>query len=99
MTHPVIDLENVSKRYGKGEKAVDALNGLNLQVPAGSLFGLLGPNGAGTTTTLRILATLLAPSSAGLSGWAGCPGRPQGRSRAPGLCGPGGRPRQNPQWP
>ena len=63
MTHPVIDLENVSKRYGKGEKAVDALNGLNLQVPAGSLFGLLGPNGAGKTTTLRILATLLAPSS------------------------------------
>ncbi len=62
MTHPVIDLENVSKRYGKGEKAVDALNGLNLQVPAGSLFGLLGPNGAGKTTTLRILATLLAPS-------------------------------------
>ena len=63
MTHPVIDLENVSKRYGKGEKAVDALNGLNLQVPVGSLFGLLGPNGAGKTTTLRILATLLAPSS------------------------------------
>ncbi|MDA0726448.1 MAG: ATP-binding cassette domain-containing protein, partial [Cyanobacteria bacterium] len=63
MTHPVIDLENVSKRYGKGEKAVDALNGLNLQVPGGSLFGLLGPNGAGKTTTLRILATLLAPSS------------------------------------
>jgi len=63
VTHPVIDLENVSKRYGKGEKAVDALNGLNLQVPAGSLFGLLGPNGAGKTTTLRILATLLAPSS------------------------------------
>ncbi|MGA0162462.1 MAG: ABC transporter ATP-binding protein, partial [Vulcanococcus sp.] len=56
-------MENVSKRYGKGEKAVDALNGLNLQVPGGSLFGLLGPNGAGKTTTLRILATLLAPSS------------------------------------
>jgi ABC-2 type transport system ATP-binding protein len=63
MAEPVIELIGVSKRYGKGDKAVDALRGLNLSVPAGSLFGLLGPNGAGKTTTLRILSTLLAPSS------------------------------------
>ena len=63
MAEPVIELTEVSKRYGKGDKAVDALRSLDLAVPAGSLFGLLGPNGAGKTTTLRILATLLAPSS------------------------------------
>ena len=62
-TRPVLELENVCKRFGKGEKAVEALQGLTLQVPQGSLFGLLGPNGAGKTTTLRILATLLAPCS------------------------------------
>ncbi len=61
MPEGVIELRDVSKRYGKGDRAVVALDGLNLSVPAGSLFGLLGPNGAGKTTTLRILATLLAP--------------------------------------
>jgi ABC-2 type transport system ATP-binding protein len=59
----VIELHDVCKRYGKGDQAVDALQGLSLAVPQGSLYGLLGPNGAGKTTTLRILATLLAPSS------------------------------------
>jgi ABC-2 type transport system ATP-binding protein len=59
----VIQLHDVCKRYGKGDKAVEALRGLSLSVPKGSLYGLLGPNGAGKTTTLRILATLLAPSS------------------------------------
>ena len=63
MPAAVIELQDVSKRYGKGDRAVVALDGLNLSVPAGSLFGLLGPNGAGKTTTLRILATLLAPCS------------------------------------
>lgn len=63
MTSAVIELQDVRKRYGKGEKAVVALDGLDLSVPAGSLFGLLGPNGAGKTTSLRILATLLAPCS------------------------------------
>ena len=40
-----------------------ALNGLNLKVPKGSLYGLLGPNGAGKSTALRIICTLLAPDS------------------------------------
>ena len=63
VANPVIELQDVSKRYGRGERAVEALQGLNLVVPEGCLFGLLGPNGAGKTTTLRILATLLAPCS------------------------------------
>jgi daunorubicin resistance ABC transporter ATP-binding subunit len=54
-----IEIHGVSKRYGE----VRALNGLELTVPAGTVFGLLGPNGAGKTTLVRILATLLAPTS------------------------------------
>ncbi len=54
-----IQLKDLSKSYG----SVRALNGLNLKVPRGSLYGLLGPNGAGKSTALRIICTLLAPDS------------------------------------
>ncbi|MFE7231393.1 ATP-binding cassette domain-containing protein [Streptomyces sp. NPDC002405] len=54
-----IRAEGLSKRYG-GKQVKDALNGVDLSVPAGTVFGLLGPNGAGKTTTVRILATLLS---------------------------------------
>ena len=49
----------VSKQYG----FVTALNGLDLTIPQGSLFGLIGPNGAGKTTALAIMASVIAPSS------------------------------------
>ena len=49
-----IECHGLAKRYGD----VLALDGLDLEVPAGSVFGFLGPNGAGKTTTLRILASL-----------------------------------------
>ena len=63
MTTACIELEGLHKSYGSGKRTqpVRALEGLNLSVPKGALFGLLGPNGAGKTTTLRILCTLLAP--------------------------------------
>jgi ABC-2 type transport system ATP-binding protein len=51
--------EGVRKRFGE----VDALDGLELEVPAGSVCGLLGPNGAGKTTAVRILTTLLRPDA------------------------------------
>lgn len=47
----------------KKEHRVHALNGINLNVAPGTLFGLLGPNGAGKTTTVKILTTLLLPTS------------------------------------
>ena len=49
--------EGLAKRYGK----TTALDGVDLEVRAGSVIGLLGPNGAGKTTAVRILATLLRP--------------------------------------
>ena len=54
-----IKLRDLFKSYGP----ITALNGLNLEVPKGSLYGLLGPNGAGKSTALRIICTLLSPDS------------------------------------
>jgi ABC-2 type transport system ATP-binding protein len=54
---PAIEAEGLTKRFGK----TNALAGLDLRVPQGSVYGLLGPNGAGKTTAVRVLATLLHP--------------------------------------
>jgi ABC-2 type transport system ATP-binding protein len=63
-----IAVHGLTKRYG----SVRALDGLDLEVPAGSVFGFLGPNGAGKTTTLRIL-TSLANADAGSATIGGVP--------------------------
>jgi ABC-2 type transport system ATP-binding protein len=55
----VIETNNLTKRYGK----LDAVKTLNLRVPRGSIFGFVGPNGAGKTSTMRILTTLMLPTS------------------------------------
>ena len=52
---------------GGSRRRVVALDDLSLAIPRGVAFGLLGPNGAGKTTTIRILATLLTPTSGGAS--------------------------------
>ncbi len=52
---PAVSCKGLHKRFGRHV----ALDGLDLEVPRGSLFGLLGPNGAGKSTTLRILAGLV----------------------------------------
>lgn len=59
MSEIAIRCQNLSRRYGE----VDALKPLNLEVPAGSIFGFLGRNGAGKTTTMRLLAGLARPST------------------------------------
>jgi ABC-2 type transport system ATP-binding protein len=55
MRENAIQAEDLGKIFGSRP----VLRGLNLEVPAGAIFGLLGPNGAGKTTVVRILATLL----------------------------------------
>jgi ABC-2 type transport system ATP-binding protein len=80
----VIDARGLVKRYGD----VVALDGLDLQVPRGTVLGLLGPNGAGKTTAVRILTTLLVPD-AGEATIAGVDLHtdPEGVRRAIGLSG------------
>jgi ABC-2 type transport system ATP-binding protein len=56
--NPALSFENLSQRYGR----LEALHGLSLTVPRGSLYALLGPNGAGKTTAIHVLMNLLAPS-------------------------------------
>lgn len=58
-----IETTQLSKRFGD----THALNSVDLQIAPGTVFGLLGPNGAGKTTTVRLLATLLKPSSGSAS--------------------------------
>ena len=57
MTPPAILVEGLTKRFG----SVVALDGIDFDVPPGTVFGLLGPNGAGKTTAVRVLTTILQP--------------------------------------
>jgi ABC-2 type transport system ATP-binding protein len=59
-TGTVIEVRDLVKIYGGETRAVDQVN---FEVDRGELFGFLGPNGAGKTTTIRILSTLLRPTS------------------------------------
>jgi ABC-2 type transport system ATP-binding protein len=56
----VIRVRGLRKQYGRGAPALD---GLDLDVPSGAIYGFIGQNGAGKTTTIRTLATLLTPDS------------------------------------
>ena len=58
-----IDVNHLSKSYG----SVNAVNDLILSVKRGQVFGFLGPNGAGKSTTIKLLTTLIRPSSGSLS--------------------------------
>jgi ABC-2 type transport system ATP-binding protein len=55
----VITLRNLTKRYG----SFTAVDGIDLTVPRGELFGFLGPNGAGKTSTFRMIAGIILPTS------------------------------------
>ncbi len=61
-TEPIISLQNVTKRFDK----LTAVDNVSFDVQPGELFALLGPNGAGKSTTIKMLTTLLAPTSGSL---------------------------------
>ncbi|WP_410661809.1 ATP-binding cassette domain-containing protein [Amycolatopsis sp. lyj-112] len=84
MTHPAISATGLRKSYG--DKVV--LDGIDLHVPAGTVFSLLGPNGAGKTTTVNILSTLTG-ADAGTATVAGADlaGDPDGVRSVIGLTG------------
>ena len=79
MTGPAIDAIGLVKEFEKGRRTVlqrlrrepdrrerfRAVDGIDLRVERGEIFGVLGPNGAGKTTTMRMLATLLEPTGGG----------------------------------
>lgn len=64
---PAVSIRNLLKRYGSGERAVTALDGVSFDVAQGSVVGLLGPNGAGKTTALKSALGLLLPTEGGVS--------------------------------
>lgn len=59
----VLDIKNLTKTYGAGNKAFTAVDGISFSVKEGEIVGLLGPNGAGKTTTLSMVLGILTPTS------------------------------------
>jgi ABC-2 type transport system ATP-binding protein len=71
MTQNAIDIQALKKTYGgsRGAPEKQALKGIDLAVPKGSIFGLLGPNGAGKSTLINILAGLVLKTSGKATIW------------------------------
>jgi putative ABC transport system ATP-binding protein len=58
---PVVSADVLTRRYGEGETAVDALRGVSPDVPKGALTAVMGPSGSGKSTLMHILAGLDKP--------------------------------------
>ena len=58
-----IRIEGLRKRYGKGDTAVDALKGVNMEVAPGEVVGLIGPSGSGKSTLLKCLGAVIEPTA------------------------------------
>ena len=63
MSAPIIQVEDLHHIYRRGRDPRPALDGLSFSVSPGEIFGLLGPNGAGKTTLVKVLTTILRPTS------------------------------------
>jgi len=60
---PIIEVKNLTKKFGQKDNQITAVNDVSFSVEKGEIFAFLGPNGAGKTTTIKMLTTLLEPSS------------------------------------
>ena len=71
MSQNAIEIRGLQKTYaaGRGAPAKQALKGVDLEIPAGSVFGLLGPNGAGKSTLINILAGLVVKTAGQVTIW------------------------------
>lgn len=71
MTHNAIEIRGLKKTYrgGRNEPVKHALKGVDLEIPAGSIFGLLGPNGAGKSTMINIMAGLVTKTEGSVRIW------------------------------
>ena len=63
---PAVTVRGLVKRYGE----LEAVRGIDFEIPAGETFGFLGPNGAGKSTTISMLCTLVKPTG-GSASWPG----------------------------
>jgi len=63
MDSPAIRIESISKRYGSGDNAVDALRNVDMQVAPGEVIGLIGPSGSGKSTLLKCLGAVIEPTA------------------------------------
>ncbi|GAB5605850.1 ABC transporter ATP-binding protein [Sideroxyarcus sp. TK5] len=63
MREPAIHIENLKKRYGEGETAVDALKGVDMTIWPGEVVGLVGPSGSGKSTLLKCLGAVIEPTA------------------------------------
>jgi len=63
MNTPAIHIENLTKRYGEGDTAVDALKGVDMTLWPGEVVGLVGPSGSGKSTLLKCLGAVTEPTS------------------------------------
>ena len=74
-TGSVLTFRAVKKRFG----TIQALDGIDIEIPKGAVFGLVGPNGAGKTTTIRVIMDILHPDSGRVTIFGLPPGQAKGR--------------------
>ncbi|MCM2251167.1 MAG: ABC transporter ATP-binding protein [Ramlibacter sp.] len=60
---PAIEISGLTKRYGEGEAAVDALKGVDMVIQPGEVVGLIGPSGSGKSTLLKCLGAVIEPTA------------------------------------